>query len=193
VDAVELGFSRDLASFATIKAAGFHNLGHNFIDLRILEDGLEHYVNLERVRMAGAELEAAVSWTPWLRVRVSYTYTWSEDVATGRQLDYVPSHMAGLGLQGTVPVGELDIIAAFDLKVASDRYYSEARAPEKRDKLDAYAVGNAQLMFAWNNLSFYLRAMNLWDARYEVTEGMEAMHFLLSGGIRVETALPGRR
>jgi outer membrane cobalamin receptor len=185
LDAVDAGVSQTIA-FAELKATAFHNLGRNFIELRLMPDGLEHTINLKRVRTAGAELEIEMSWTRHLHVRASYTYTWSEDMATGEPLDYVPAHMAGLGIQATWSVGEAHLMLAADVTCMAERTYSEVRAPDRRGTLAPYGLGNAQAAVTWQGFTFFLQAFNLWNMRYEVNEGMEAARFLLFGGLRLD-------
>lgn len=190
VDAVDMGVEQRIGSVAVVRATGFHNLGKNFIQLRLQPAGYEQYVNISRVRTAGLELESEISWSEYLHLRLSYTYTWSEDISTGEPLEYVPEHMAGLSVQGNIPAGPVSIIPAFDVSFVGERWYSEVRAPENRDTLDPHVVGSARLQVRWKMLGFFIDLRNLWNMDYEETAYIRAPRFLLFGGISMETGLP---
>jgi len=189
IDAVDLGIEQRFASILKVGVTGFHTVGKNFIAFQMQPDGTEKYVNIQRVRTAGIEFESSVTWEPYLHLRLTYAWTWSEDVSTGEPISYVPSHVLGLSVQSTIPAGPVDLVPAFDMRFIGERWHTAVRGDPIRTRLEPHAVGNAGLQVRWAMLTFYLEAQNIWNAHYEETATMRAPLFIFFGGIKVEQAL----
>lgn len=77
-------------------------------------DSLFFFDNVESVRAMGAEVEATAQWASGLRGSASYSYSHTEDSATGLRLSNSPEHMGKLGL--SVPLWRDKVFASLELQ-----------------------------------------------------------------------------
>ncbi|HET9225424.1 MAG TPA: TonB-dependent receptor, partial [Thermoanaerobaculia bacterium] len=124
------------------------------------EDGLFFFDNLDRVVARGAEVEAQAQWAGGVQGRASYTYTQTEDSATGERLSNSPEHLGIVGL--SVPVRTEKLVASVELQGMSER----------RTVRDGHVGGvmltNATLLGReiWKGLEVSASVYNLFDRRH---------------------------
>lgn len=189
--AVDGGVEQHFGRSVRARATGFYNQGRDLISLLLQSDNQEHYLNQGRIRTAGVELEATVELGERLRLFPSYTYTFSQSEETGKPLDYVAAHVAGLSVIGRLPVATGALEAALDVHMVGRREYAEARNPTARHDLGAHTVGNLRAQWILQpSVAFFADFFNLWDARYLENEGISAPRFQFLAGVRVEAQKP---
>jgi len=84
-----------------------------------LNDGLFYFDNLDAVVAKGAEFELEGRWANGLLGRASYSFTHTEDSATGERLSNSPDHMGKLSL--SVPLWLDKVFASAELQAMSER------------------------------------------------------------------------
>lgn len=82
-------------------------------------DGLYYFDNRDAVQAKGAEFEVAGQWPGGVRGRASYTYTHTEDTATGLRLSDSPEHLGQVSL--SVPIWQDKVFASMELQTMSER------------------------------------------------------------------------
>jgi outer membrane receptor for ferrienterochelin and colicin len=188
--ATDFGIEQRFGEEVTLRVTGFYNLGRDQISLKLQSDNKEHYVNHDRIRTAGIEVETGIDINRNLQVMPSYTYTFSEDDTTRKRLDYVPEHVGGLTLLGRLPAGKAWLQAAFDLQAVGPRQYVSSKDAKVREELEAHALANLRLQCAWPWVALFADFFNLWNADYLENESIRAPGFQFLAGVRVETRKP---
>ncbi len=188
----DLGLEQRIGPHVKARATGFCGYGHDLISLRLQSDNKERYINQDRIRTAGVEIETMIDAGEHLRLLPSYVYTYSENAETKKPLDYVPAHVGGLTVMGRVPAGKTHFEGALDARFVGPREYAQARDPDVRKELEAYALANLRLQWVWPSVAVFADAYNLWNARYHENEGILAPRFLFLAGLRLDARWPWR-
>jgi len=142
-------------------AAGFLSSVKDLIDsTQDAGDGLYFYENVDRAEARGLEFQLEGQLATNLRGRLSYTWSKTEDQATGEQLNNSPEHLAKLNL--TAPVFKGWLFAGGEVQYMSDRTTVAGLT------LDDVWLVNATLFTArikgvWD---FSLSVYNLFDVSY---------------------------
>jgi iron complex outermembrane receptor protein len=159
--------------------AGFYNqatglIGEQYID-EVVDDEIVHTTyfsdNLDEVSAQGLEFQADGQLTDKTRLSASYTYTLTEDEATGEPLAFAPEHMVKFNL--AAPIVPDAVMAGFEVQYTSERYNANGRG------YDAHWLVNGTLFSArWKDrwegsLSVY----NLFERHYnrDVVGDLEAL------------------
>ena len=189
----DLGVEQSFGRRFRGRVTGFYNEGENLIGLRVGGDGYERYLNTDRIRAAGVEVELRARPWRWLALRASYTYTYSRDLGEDVVLDYTPEHSAGLVITGQHAWSWGWFSAAADVRLQSPRWYHSPRDPDSRVRTPTHAVGNLRIQLGWERVTWYVDLTNLWNARYEQTESIPAPRFQLMAGLRLDVGWPKKR
>lgn len=185
---VDAGIEQRIGRSVRARIAGFYIEGQNPIRYRLDRDAaIEPWVNDEDYRSTGLEAEIALGPPGPFDLRMTYTFTHTEDSGTGLPIDYVPEHLLGLMLRICVPVQRWVLEGVFDLQVLGPRPHTNPRNLEDRTILPAHAVGNLRIRVHRGPWSVFADFRNLWDAAYVETKDNSAPRFLFMLGARVET------
>ena len=146
----------------------FHNDMTDLIQLTISPQR-DHFdwVNVAEARSTGLELVANGDATSWLGYYANYSYTDSEDRATGNALALVPRHKVNAGLQLGAEVGSWGLTGSIDQRWVGTRTQSSQGIPVL---LDEYARTDLALYLRPNNdLRVGVHVLNVMDADYQET------------------------
>ncbi|MBQ6669458.1 MAG: TonB-dependent receptor [Deltaproteobacteria bacterium] len=169
-----------------LSAAWFQNDFKNLITTDLDENWVYRYVNVNRARARGVELEARIAPVEQLEFSASYTYTDTEDRETGLDLLRRPRHKFAFNTHWQV----LESLGA-DLQLLCvgrrrDTFYNEATYESGRVTLAGYALLNAAI--SWDvtkNVQLQARVENLLDRDYEEVWGYGTPGIGAYAGIRV--------
>ncbi|MBQ7248563.1 MAG: TonB-dependent receptor [Deltaproteobacteria bacterium] len=169
-----------------LSAAWFQNDFKNLITTDLDENWVYRYVNINRARARGVELEARIAPVEQLEFSASYTYTDTEDRETGLDLLRRPRHKFAFNTHWQV----LESLGA-DLQLLCvgrrrDTFYNEATYESGRVTLAGYALLNAAI--SWDvtkNVQLQARVENLLDRDYEEVWGYGTPGIGAYAGIRV--------
>jgi iron complex outermembrane receptor protein len=153
----ERQFSRNLRG----SVSGFSNRATNLIDMLEDEDGLLYYANMaDDVEAKGVEFVVDGQVGGGARLGASFTYTETEDKATGAPLDLVPVRLAKFS--ATVPGLPGRTQAGIEVQHVSDRLNALSRG------YDAHWLVNATLVSQrlGEGVDVSLSAYNLFQGRY---------------------------
>jgi iron complex outermembrane receptor protein len=135
------------------------------------------------VRLQGGEVEADVTPTAGLRLRLAYAFVAAQDLwrdADDDAVDYVPAHRSVLDARYVLPFG-----LGFGLwsQVTSERHY----LAEGQDKLLPWTmVHNVRAFYRYkNNIEAYVAMTNLADAEIEQVPGFPEAGRAFRGGLDV--------
>jgi iron complex outermembrane receptor protein len=116
----ELVYEQQLNQNWRTTASLFYNDIKDLIGYREdLNDGLFYFDNLDAVVAKGAEFEVEGRWASGLLGRASYTFTQTEDDATGERLNNSPEHLGKVSL--SLPLWQGQIFASMELQAMSER------------------------------------------------------------------------
>lgn len=145
--------------------AGFYNQATDMIDqLYDADDGLYYFDNSEKdVKAQGLEIQADGQLGEGTRVGASYSYTKTEDEATGEALEFAPKHLFKANL--TAPVLPDIALLGLEVQYVSDRYNDADRGYR------SFWLVNATLFsHRWKDRwEASLSAYNLFEASYDRT------------------------
>lgn len=143
--------------------AGFLNRATDMIDqLYDDSDGMYYFDNSsDDIEARGFELQADGQLGESTRVGASYSYTQTEDAATGEPLTFAPEHLFKVNL--TAPVLPEAVLAGVEVQYVSDRYNANDRGYK------GHWLVNATLFSArWKDRwEASLSAYNLFEAEYD--------------------------
>jgi vitamin B12 transporter len=161
-----------------LSLTGFYN---RYADLIVFGDG---YENLADASAAGLEAEA--QWAPrnGIRLGLAYTYTRSEDLASGEALLRRAPHVVS-GTAEVRPVAKLNL--AVQLLYKSARPDLDFSAwPARRIALDPYTLLNLTATYPLSDeLELFGRVFNLLDQDLEEIAGYGWSDLAVYGGIRL--------
>jgi vitamin B12 transporter len=169
-DLYEAGVEYVLRPGATIGVTGYRSDARNFIER---PQGARQFVNAERYRLQGIEVEAALRAANGLFVRGRYTYLDAEDRTPGREgtpLQYRPRHLVSTELRYSSPWG---LQASGTLHYVADQAYETRRAPLVQAGLADYVLVGVRLRQHVGRLplAVFAGADNLLDTAYEQSYG----------------------
>ena len=148
----------------------FHNDMTDLVQL-IASADRSHFdwVNVAEARSTGVELVANGQAAAWLDYYANYTYTDSEDLATGNLLARVPKHKVNLGLEVGAWLGSWRLTGSVDQRWVDDRFQTSRGRPVW---LEEYARTDFGLYIRPNdNLRVGVQVLNLMDAYYDESLG----------------------
>ncbi len=162
----------------------FHNDMTDLIQLTISPQR-DHFdwVNVAEARSTGLELVANGDATSWLGYYANYSYTDSEDRATGNALALVPRHKVNAGLQLGAELGSWGLTGSIDQRWVGTRTQSSSGIPVL---LDEYARTDLALYLRPNNdLRVGIHVLNVMDADYQETAASPTLGRLVSVNLTV--------
>lgn len=157
---------------------------HNDFDNLIQYSGTQPE-NIGRARTFGVETFAAWQVLSNLTVRGSYTWTGSEDLATGQELLRRPEHNGSLNLNWQIVPKLAADFRAMLIGTRSDKNFNSY--PAQTVGLAAYA--KLDLGLRWQihkHFQIFARAENLTDERYQEVFGYPALGRGFYGGLRAQ-------
>ena len=148
----------------------FHNDMTDLVQLVVSADRSHFdWVNVAEARSTGVELVANGQAADWLDYYANYTYTDSEDLATGNLLARVPRHKVNLGLQVGAWLGSWRLTGSVDQRWVDDRFQTSRGQPVW---LEEYVRTDFGLYLRPNDdLRVGVQVLNLMDAYYEESLG----------------------
>lgn len=141
-----------------------------------------HFSNLGSANIRGAELETVVKWR-WLAFHGGYTYLETRDDSTGQRLARRPGNSAQLGMD--LAPSEVSPFRGTLEFVSADRRLDVDPVTGGVVRDASYQVFNASLGWqATSRLNFYLKAINIFDLKYEEVAGYGSQPFsIYVGGV----------
>ena len=141
------------------------------------------WVNVAEARSTGLELVANGDATSWLGYYTNYSYTDSEDRATGNALALVPRHKVNAGLQLGAELGSWRLTGSIDQRWVGTRTQSSSGVPVL---LDEYARTDLALYLHPNDdLRVGVHVLNVTDADYQETAASPTLGRLVSMSLTV--------
>ena len=162
----------------------FHNDMTDLIQLTVSPQR-DHFdwVNVAEARSTGLELVANGDATSWLGYYTNYSYTDSEDRATGNALALVPRHKVNAGLQLGAQLGSWRLTGSIDQRWVGTRTQSSSGVPVL---LDEYARTDLALFLHPNDdLRVGVHVLNVTDADYQETAASPTLGRLVSVSLTV--------
>jgi iron complex outermembrane receptor protein len=119
------------------------------------------FVNLERVRGAGAEAEFRAKWRVGLEGYINYTYQKTKNRETHDEISNSPNHIVKAG--GVLPLAAEGVLLGLEAQ-----YVGERKTVQPGESVDDYIVANLNLSFRnlYENLRIQFSVYNLFDAEY---------------------------
>lgn len=151
---------REFSSHLRGSVSGFSNRATNLIDMLEEDSGLLYYANIDKVEAKGVEFVVDGQVGAGARLGASFTYTETEDGATGKPLTFVPVRLAKFS--ATVPGLPAGVQAGVEVQHVSDRVGASGRG------YDAHWLVNATLVSQelGDGTEVSLSAYNLFQGRY---------------------------
>ncbi len=148
----------------------FHNDMTDLVQLIASADrSYFDWVNVAEARSTGVELVANGQAADWIDYYANYTYTDSEDLATGNLLARVPRHKVNLGLEVGAWLGSWRLTGSLDQRWVDDRFQTSRGQPVW---LEEYARTDFGLYVRPNdNLRVGVQVLNVMDAYYDESLG----------------------
>ena len=162
----------------------FHNDMTDLIQL-VISPQRDHFdwVNVAEARSTGLELVANGDATSWLGYYANYSFTDSEDRATGNALALVPRHKVNAGLQLGADLGSWRLTGSIDQRWVGTRTQSSSGIPVL---LDEYARTDLALYLRPNDdLRVGVHVLNVMDADYQETAASPTLGRLVSVSVTV--------
>ena len=177
----DFGIEQELLKKRVVLGATYFR--NDFKDL-IQFDWGQGYVNITEAKTEGVELSASAKPIDDLTLRISYTYTDTEDKTTGEALIRRPKNKIGFDLnyhflsKGNVNLGVIYVGRRDDLDFSI--------SPSRRVKLDPYTLVNLAVSYDINkNFQLFGRVENLLDKEYEEAKGFGTPGLSFFGGIKL--------
>ena len=148
----------------------FHNDMTDLVQL-IASADRSHFdwVNVAEARSTGVELVANGEAAGWLNYYANYTFTNSEDLATGNPLSRVPRHKVNMGMQIGASLGTWRLTGSIDQRWVDERFQTSRGRPVWLDQYNRTDLG---LYIRPNDdLRVGVQVLNLMDAYYEESLG----------------------
>jgi len=162
-------------------ATYFHN---RFKDLIDFDSAASKYINVGEAETKGVEMSASLRPLEDLTLRASYTYTDTEDKATGHPLLRRAQNKAGVDVgyrflaKGNVNLGLVYVGKREDLDYSA--------FPARRVELDEYHLVNLAASYDISkNIQVYGRIENLADESYEEVKGYGKPGISVFGGLKL--------
>jgi vitamin B12 transporter len=178
----DAGLEQSLFGERVVLGATYFN--NRFKDLIEFDSGLSKYINIGEAETKGVELFASVRPMDDLTLRASYTYTDTEDKATGKPLLRRPKNKVGFDAgYRFLAKGNLNLGVVY----AGERDDFDYSAwPATRVKLGDYLLVNLAASYdVTQNIQVYGRIENLLDNRYEEVKGYGTPGISVFGGLKL--------
>ena len=162
----------------------FHNDMTDLVQLVAAADRSHFdWVNVAEARSAGIELVANGQAADWLDYYANYTYTDSEDLATGNPLSRVPRHKVNLGIRLGAALGSWRLTGSVDQRWVDERFQTSRGRPVW---LDQYSRTDFGLYLRPNDdVRVGVQVLNVLDAYYEESLGSPTAARLVSVSLSV--------
>ena len=133
------------------------------------------YLNIDKARTTGAELEAEAALAWGFRLKASYAYAHARNLATGARLLRVPDHSGSIELDWIHGRAEAALVVR-----------SRSQAADVYGQIRAFTVANLSGSYRLNgHVQLTARAENLADAHYQQAFGYGEPGFGLFVGVRL--------
>jgi len=181
----DFGVEQDLfGGMVTLDATCFRNKFDDLIDF-VFAGWSGSYQNVSKAESKGVELGATVRPTDNLTLRATYTYTHTEDKATGLQLLRRPKHKAGLEVNWRVLKTTNVHLSAAYIGPRKDLFFDNTTFTSSRVTLGSYVLVNLAVSHdVTKNIQVYGRIENLLDQHYQEVKGYGAPGIGFFGGVR---------
>ncbi|MCA6071369.1 MAG: TonB-dependent receptor [Endomicrobium sp.] len=121
--------------------------------------------NIGETKQYGVEFEAGYIMTSYLNCKLNYTYLKSENEMTHKMLTYRPANTVNYNIT-VKPLKNLSLTASLFYK---DKVFTDDKNTKS---LNDFITLNIDLNYKINdNLSFWVKGLNVGDAKYEFSEG----------------------
>ena len=169
----DVGIEQSIAQgFAVVDVTFFHN---EIDDLITFDSETFLASNIDEAKALGYETSLSVYPCDWFDAATSYTYTDSENKATGRILPRRPRHRGVLSLTSR-PIEDLQLTATYVLV--------NSRRDSDMSRLDNYEVLDLSTSYQLTeNLKPFIRMDNVFDEDYEEVNGFGVAGFSVFAGI----------
>jgi outer membrane cobalamin receptor len=139
-----------------------------------------HVKNIDKTKQYGVEFEAGYIMTSYLNCKLNYTYLKSENEITHKTLRYNPAHTANYNIT-VKPLKNLSLTAGLFYK---GKVFTN---DENTKSLDDFITLNIDLNYKINdNLSFWVKGLNIGNAKYEFSEGYPMPRIVIYSGINLK-------
>ena len=165
----------------TLGATYFRNDFENLVEF---DSATSKYMNIGEAVSKGVELFATVRPTKSLSVQASYTYTDTEDMATGKELLRRAKYKTGLDVNYRfLESGDLNLGIMYVGKREDNDYTTW---PAKRVELAGYTLVNLAASYEiTKNVQVFGRVENLLDEDYEEAKGFGTSGISAFGGVKL--------
>jgi vitamin B12 transporter len=147
-----------------------------------------HYINIEKARSVGVELETGVKLGETLEFAANYTWLSPRDLIRDRDLPRRPRHTVNLAADWQTPLPGLKLGA--DLRVASQSFeYNGAAAQPLR----SYVLATLRASYAIDrHLELFGRIENLGDVDYHTAYNFSSGQFYATSGRAAYVGIRGK-
>ncbi len=184
ITSLDAGIQHEVSRAFRTEMNFFYNDMTDLIQL-VISPQRDHFdwINVAEARSTGVELVAEGDATSWLGYYTNYSYTDSEDRATGNALALVPRHKVNAGLQLGAGLGSWRLTGSIDQRWVGTRTQSSQGVPVL---LDEYARTDLALYLHPNNdLRVGVHVLNLMNADYQETAASPTLGRLVSVSLSV--------
>ncbi len=158
----DLGLEYKVANLLQATLTGFCSKGEDFIQA-VISRGVQKYQNVDEVEIYGFETGLELTPWEWLALFANYTYTHSEDTATGDPLTDTPKHMIKAGLLASQRIGDFRLSGNLVAQYIGDRYYSSGMNASNLSS-DNYTLFDAGVGVQYKDLvTVSFKVKNLFD------------------------------
>lgn len=169
---------------------GFYSKGDDFIQA-VISRGVQKYQNVEDVKVYG--LEAGLEFNPWewLTLFSSYTYTHSENAASGDPLTDTPKHMIKAGVMASRRIGDFRIFGNLAAQYIGERYYASGMGSSDLSS-DNYTLVDAGAGVQYKDVvTVSLKVKNMFDEKWfpHGTQPGPSRAFWLEASLAFDTGL----
>jgi vitamin B12 transporter len=181
------GDQRLLEDRVRFGATFFHNQFNDLIQIVVLPGFIFQPQNVGRAISEGVEFYSEVSPVDWLTLSANYTYTESEDIATGKPLRRFPRHRWNTGATFT-----WDRLTLFGEAIVTTRQFETPTAATGQNFNPGYFridLGGSYKLWGrlgiMERIDLIARFNNITDERYTEVQGFPAPPFNALVGVRI--------
>ncbi|MCA6072636.1 MAG: TonB-dependent receptor [Endomicrobium sp.] len=139
-----------------------------------------HVKNIDKAKQYGVEFEAGYIMTSYLNCKLNYTYLKSENEITHKTLTYRPANTINYNIT-VKPLKNLSLTASLFYK---SKVFTNG---ENTKSLDDFITLNINLNYKINdNLSFWVKGLNIGDAKYELQKDYPMPGIAIYSGINLK-------
>ncbi|MCL1972691.1 MAG: TonB-dependent receptor [Endomicrobia bacterium] len=136
-----------------------------------------HVKNIGKAQQYGFEFSAGYIMYSWLTHTINYTYLKTENKQTDKELPYKPQSTINYSLT-VKPIENLSVSGILSYQ---DKVFTNAA---NTDELDGFVTLDVNVNYeATKNISFWVRGVNVGNAKYELSAGYPMSGAAVYGGI----------